>query len=133
MRRIPLSQLSRGACCPHSSHTLPFLQPMPAAKRTARGANNNQISRLRSQHCRSLHYISKCTLLNRVNTKHLKYEKIVAGLRKALTFKVSPEGSDGHCGSFISSQPRIVGSSRYSILVMVFTLVNTACQKRDTE
>lgn len=45
-----------------------------------------------------------------------------------LTWRVSPETSDVHRGSFINSQAKIVGSFLYSIPVTEFLRVSKACE-----
>lgn len=50
-------------------------------------------------------------------------------MTRSITWRVSPEGSDVHLGSFINSHANIVGSSLYSIPVIAFFLVNMACKQ----
>lgn len=46
-------------------------------------------------------------------------------LKEQQTCSLSPEGSDVQRGSFINSQPKMVGSSLYVTFVNVFTLLST--------
>ncbi len=80
-------------------------------------------------HCKHSHLLnSNCTC--RIPAKH--YPKWIAPENEPSinhTWRVSPEGSAWHSGSFISSHAKMVGSLQYCTWVKVFTRVKTACKK----
>lgn len=54
-----------------------------------------------------------------------------AGFRNRHAWRVSPDASEIHCGSFINSHAKMVGSSLYSIPVKWFFLAKIVCEKEN--